>query len=100
MKCQRISSSIISCCITAVILLSLWVNAAQGLCVQHVQDNGDIVLDLDADSHANDSLEQVALITRTLGATFVSHNAFYQLDLAPTVPPSYFRPLDRPPEFA
>lgn len=80
-----------------MLLLSLWVSGAQELLTQNVLENGDIVLTLDADSHADDSSEQIALISPTPSALYVSHNAGYPQALAQPVLPNCFPPPDRPP---
>lgn len=97
MNFMKSSSSLLSCCLAALLLFSLWVSGAQDLWVQDVQENGDIVLTLDADSHANDSFEQVALISRASLAVFVPHHVNYPQELAQVVVPNCFPPPDRPP---
>jgi hypothetical protein len=85
------------CCLAALLLFSMWLSGAQDLWVQDVQENGDIVLTLDADSHANDSFEQAALISRVSLAVFVFHPAHYPQEMAQAVAPNCFPPPDRPP---
>lgn len=85
-------------CIVSVLLLSIWANSSQDLCVQHVLDNGDIVLELDTDSHIDDSLEQAALIARAPTLTLLTHDARYPLESALHIASLSFLPPDRPPE--
>lgn len=91
------SSFLFRCCLAAVLLFSLSASGAQDLWVQDVQENGDIVLTLDADSHANDSFEQVALISSASLTVFASRHVNYPQELAQAVAPNCFPPPDRPP---
>ncbi len=93
----RFSFSLLSCCLAAVLLFSLWVSGAQDLWTQDVLENGDIVLTLDANVHADDSFEQLALVSRTHPAISVSQNASYPQQLTRLVLPGCFPPPDRPP---
>ena len=97
MKFPTYSSSLLKCCIAAVLFLSLWVSGAQDLCAQGVLENGKIVLTLDADTHADDAFEQVALISFAPTAIFASLHVRYPQQLAQTVLPNCFPPPDRPP---
>lgn len=90
-------SMLLSCCLAAVLLFSLWVSGAQDLWTQDVLENGDIVLTLDADVHADDSFEQIALIPGIPPVIFVSHHASYPQQLARVVLSDSFPPPDRPP---
>ena len=98
MSSRKPSSFLVIFCIISVLLLSLWTSGMQDLCVQHVLDNGDIVLELDTDSHANDSLEQTALIYRTPASIFVTHEAKYPAEFSPHLVSMGISPPDRPPE--
>lgn len=101
MNFPKPSSLLLNFCIAAMLLLSLWVSGAQDLWAQDVLENGETVLTLEADSHSNDSLEQVALISHTPPAIFVFHHSSYPQELAYTVLPNCFPPPERPPfEFA
>jgi cell division protein FtsX len=97
MNLMKLSSVLLSFFIAAVLLLSMWVAGAQDLYAQDVLENGEIVLTLDADSPSNDSLEQVALISRISYARFISHNDSYPQMLVRVVVPNCFPPPDRPP---
>ncbi|MDO8347130.1 MAG: hypothetical protein Q7S85_04460 [Rugosibacter sp.] len=90
-------SILLSCCLAAVLLLSVWVSGAQDLWTQDVLENGDIVLTLDADAHADDSFEQLALVSDAPSAIFVPLNASYPQQLARAVLSDSFPPPDRPP---
>jgi hypothetical protein len=98
MNSQKSSSILISCCIAFVLLLSLWGSFGQHLYAQQQLDNGEIVLNFDEDSHANDSFEQIGLISRTLSAIFVAHDSSYPSELVLHVLPGCYLPPDRPPE--
>ncbi len=90
-------SMLLSCCLATVLLFSLWVNGAQELWTHDVLENTDIELTLDADAHADDSFEQIALIVRIPPAIFVSHHASYPQQPARVVLSDSFPPPDRPP---
>lgn len=90
-------SVLISRCLAAVLLFSLWVSCAQDLWTQDVLENGDIVLTLDADAHADDSFEQLALVSDAPSAIFVSLNASYPQQLSRADLSDSFPPPDRPP---
>lgn len=80
-----------------MLFLSLWVNGAQDFLAQDVLETSDIVLTLDADTHADDAFEQLALISRAPAAIFFSLHAHYPQQLAQAVLPNCFPPPDRPP---
>lgn len=101
MNFQKFSSSLLNCFIAAMLLLSLWVSGAQDLWTQDALGNSDMVLTLDADAHADDSFEQVALISGALPAISILHNPGYPQRRSQPVLPNCFQPPDRPPaEFA
>lgn len=80
-----------------MLLLSLLMSGAQDLLAHNVLDNGEIELNLDADSHGNDSFELTALISPAPLVLYVSRNSVYPQMLARPVPPNCFTPPDRPP---
>lgn len=90
-------SVLLSCCLAAVLLFSLWVSGAQHFWTQDVLESADIELTLDADAHADDSFEQLALICRIPTAIFGSHHASYPQQAAHAVLSDSFPPPDRPP---
>lgn len=90
-------SSPLRYCLAAMLLLSLWVSGAQDLWIQDVLENGEIELTLDADTHANDSQEQVALISVPLLAVYIAHHANAPLQPVRIVLSDLLSPPDRPP---
>lgn len=90
-------SALFRFCMALILLFSLWASAAQDMLTHNVLENGDIVLSLDADSHADDSFEQAALISHVLPAIFISHNPGYSQQRPQPVLPNCFPPPDRPP---
>jgi len=80
-----------------MLLLSLWVSGVQDLWAQDALENCDIVLTLDADSHADDSLEQDALLSLVLLTPSVLPDASYPHEMARAALPNCFPPPDRPP---
>lgn len=90
-------SVLISCCLAAVLLFSLWASSAQNFWTQDVLENAEIVLTLDAGAHTDDSFEQIALIPGIPPAIFVPHHASYPQQPAASILSDCFPPPDRPP---
>lgn len=97
MNFLKYSSFLLRCCLAVTLVFSLWTAGAQDFFAQDMLDKGGIMLNIDADSPADDSFEQAALIFRTPAMLFVANPSGYPGQSAQPVLPACFSPPDRPP---
>lgn len=92
-----LSSSLLRYCLAVLVLLTLWVGGTHSYEVQSAQDNCDIALSLDADSHSDDHSDRDAPLARVQFIHSASPARYQPQDRARVFVPSRSSPPDHPP---
>lgn len=97
MNFLKYSSALFRCCLALTLLFSLWATGAQDIFVQDMPDQGGIVLNLDADSSADDAFEQLALVSGKIPDISMLQDCGYPRQVSHPLSTNCYSPPDRPP---